>query len=225
MQRHQSNYAHILSLRQTSAALDEQLRQNIQLLADIRRDIKGVPAHVERSNVPGIPVNDLLSYARFISKTSVPPTQQEEISQANNTINAQATQADSVNGSAPAGQADAEPRPVKTESVSLRAVDEQTKRALDPLKDLLFEPWPTYAVIQQGALADIQRMVDAGQDPAAVLSADEQAEVNRRKEEAEEKDKHLEEQRREMRRASTFTGPGSRPIAQAQNDVFDPDEV
>lgn len=219
VQQHQANYARILSLRQTSAVLDQHLRQNVQLLADIRRDIKAVSPHVDQPDMPEIPVDEILSYAQFISKTSVPPTLHEPIPEVS-LASKQADKSTTINGTS--GMKIEDTANAKKENIALQAVDEQTKRNLDPLKDVPFEPWPAYAVIQQGALAEIQKLVDAGKDPAGILTAQDQAEADRLRQEEEEQER-LEDQRREMRRMSTFPSAGHRSAA--HNDVFDPDEV
>lgn len=230
VEHHQSNYAQILSLRQTSAALDEQLKQSVQLLAELRRDIKAIPPHSDGDgdHAQQIPVESLLSYAKFISKTSVPPTLRQELPSTSLADQQQREQGGAIANGTSDTKRDQEQYSndtahVKVENVGLRAVDEQTKRNLDPLKDLPFEPWPPYAVIQQSALADIQRMLDAGKDPAGVLSAEEQAEAERRKQEEEVQKERVEQEQRERRRMSTFPGTNSR--AGQHSDVFDPDEA
>lgn len=79
---HHSNYGKILALRQTSDALDEQIKSTLRLLADTRKELLSIPTcastedqddDVEDSRRQ-VKVKDLLSYAKFISKTTVPPT-------------------------------------------------------------------------------------------------------------------------------------------------------
>lgn len=126
-----------------------------------------------------------------------------------------------TNGTTPVAAINGDGSPVKDQdSIGIKSLDEQVKRMLDPLKEMPFEPWPPYAVIQQGALADIQRMIDAGKDPASVLSATEQAEADRLKAEEDEREKQ-EEEARQRRRMSMYSGGGRA----AQDDVFDPDEA
>lgn len=169
----------------------------------------------------------LLSYAKFISKTTVPPTFRKPIPEISvpRPQRDDRPQAQITNGIAtpPVGALEGgNAAYVKAENVGIEAMDEQAKRHLDPLKDLPFEPWPSYGIMQGGALADIQRMMDNGKDPASVLSAEGQAEADRRKKEEEERER-LEEEARERRRMSMFQASAQR--GQNQDDVFDPDEA
>ncbi|KAI7174198.1 hypothetical protein KC352_g24450, partial [Hortaea werneckii] len=80
---------------------------------------------------------------------------------------------------------------------------------------------PSVDKIQAGALGEIQKMVEAGRDPASVLSPAEQAEADKRRAEEEERER-LEELEREKRRASMFDIQRRR-TAVDESDVFDPD--
>ncbi|KAJ3489845.1 hypothetical protein NLG97_g5912 [Lecanicillium saksenae] len=74
VQTHQNNYLRILELRQASAALDTQIRETLTSLANTRRDI--VNTHTTKfASSPNYPIayEELLSYARRISKTTMPP--------------------------------------------------------------------------------------------------------------------------------------------------------
>lgn len=74
MQTHQNNHLRILELRKSSAALDAQIRDTLSSLASTRSDI--VTTHTTTFPPgPSYPFayEELLSYARRISKTSMPP--------------------------------------------------------------------------------------------------------------------------------------------------------
>ena len=73
--KHQSNYARILALRQKTEALDQNIKDTVKLLADARKDVVAIPADdsAERSRRE-VDVEELLRYAKYISKTTVPPT-------------------------------------------------------------------------------------------------------------------------------------------------------
>ena len=45
-------------------------------------------------------------------------------------------------------------------------------------QNLTFDPWPSEFHMKSGALAQIQALIEAGKDPASVLSPEEQAEVD-----------------------------------------------
>lgn len=200
--------------------MDTTLKSTIQLLAETRREIKAIPTYNDNQD-KALEVDRLLAYAKFISKTSVPPTKRAVVPEPVIKDEPDAKPA-LTNGTTPVATTNGDDLPAKeNENVGLKSLNEQVRRMLDPLKEMPFEPWPPYAVIQQGALADIQRLIDAGKDPASVLSAAEQAEADRVKAEEEEREKQ-EEVERERRRMSMYPGGGR---AAAQDDVFDPDEA
>lgn len=74
---HQNNHAKILALRATSAALDSQIRETLSLLVSTRRDLIATPATTFPSNIRPVSNAELLSYARRISKYTLPPTYRE----------------------------------------------------------------------------------------------------------------------------------------------------
>ncbi|PHH92254.1 hypothetical protein CDD83_8179 [Cordyceps sp. RAO-2017] len=74
VQTHQNNHVRIQRLRDGSAALDAQIRDTLTTLATTRRDVVGTHA-TKFPAEPSYPVayDELLSYARRISKTTLPP--------------------------------------------------------------------------------------------------------------------------------------------------------
>jgi hypothetical protein len=114
------------------------------------------------------------------------------------------------------------PAYVKSENVGIKAMEEKDKAWLVPA-DLPFEPWPNHDVIMRGALAEIQKMVESGVDPASVLSPEEQAEADRRKGEEEERERK-EEEERARRRKEAFEGYGRRQTL-AEEVPFNPDDL
>ncbi|KAM3466639.1 hypothetical protein MY5147_001931 [Beauveria neobassiana] len=74
VQTHQNNHLRILELRQASTSLDTQIRDTLTSLSNTRRDI--VNTHTTKfPSSPNYPIvyEELLSYARRISKTTMPP--------------------------------------------------------------------------------------------------------------------------------------------------------
>lgn len=83
-----------------------------------------------------------------------------------------------------------------------------------------FQPWPHYGMIQSGALGAIQRYVEAGQDPASVLTAEEKAEVERRRVEDEERERvELEERQRR------WAASGGARRRETVEEAFNPDDI
>lgn len=197
----------------------------MKLLADARKDVISIPAddssHRTRRQVD---VDELLRYAKFISKTTVPPTFRKPIPEVKlpKTSDEQA-QAQITNGMAtpPPGAQDSENTPyARSEIVGMQAMPQQSQDWLDSFNKLPFEPWPSHGIIQQGALADVQRMIEDGRDPTSLLSPEEQAEADRRKAEEEERER-LEQEERSRRRLSISAAQGSRN----RPDVFNPDDM
>ena len=75
MQTHQSNYRRLQELRSASASLDAQIKDTLRLLANTRKELVSTPATVFPEDRPyyHIKYDELLRYARMISKTTIPP--------------------------------------------------------------------------------------------------------------------------------------------------------
>lgn len=106
------------------------------------------------------------------------------------------------------------------ESIGVKAMSAEQKENLNPT--LSWAPWPEYDVIAAGALMQIQRMVENGQDPGGVLTAEEQVEFDKRRKEEEEKEK-LAQEEAEKRRMSLFDTGAALRRRTTYEDVFDPD--
>ncbi len=218
VQEHQRNHLRIQQLRQTSAALDTQIKDTLTSLAEARRGIvtTRTTTFPREPNYP-IAYDKLLSYARRISKTTLPPAA---------TINA-ATAAGTVPAS-PEGQtpaaADSQPQsavtpsartPSRTQSPAPNGIPSQAplsepptqqtalsmntslpegmSQYLNPLSGQLFFPWPLEDKIRSGALASYQMLVEQGIDPKGYDPVTE--EERKRKEEEERKAKEEQEQK------------------------------
>lgn len=222
---HQANHARILALRRTTEALDQNIKDTVKLLADTRKDVISIPAD-DSAHKPrrAVDVDELLQYAKFISKTTVPPTFRKPVPEVKlPKISDEQAQAQITNGMAtpPPGAQDSESTPyARSEIVGMQAMPQHSQDWLESFNNLPFEPWPSHGIIQQGALADIQRMIEDGRDPTSLLSPEEQAEADRRKAEEEERER-LEQEERSRRRMSVSAAQGSRN----RPDVFNPDDM
>jgi hypothetical protein len=74
VQTHQNNHARILALRAATSALDGQIKATLSTLANTRKEITGITTTVY-PDTPEYEVSyeELLSYARRISRTTLPP--------------------------------------------------------------------------------------------------------------------------------------------------------
>lgn len=217
--QHQKNHQRLEGLRRTTDSLDEQIKNTIRRLADMRKEIQSIPSS-ELGEGPRreVKVDELLSYAKYIAKTTVPPTLRKPIPEAK-------PDAQLTNGMATPPQAtpqqEAENMTESTkDSRGVKELGEQERAFIIP-QNLTFDPWPSDVHMKNGALGNIQAMVESGKDPASVLSPEEQAEADRKKREQEEKDRAEEEER--QKRVQAEWGYGRR---HTQVTVpFNPDDL
>ena len=190
---HQSNYATLTRLHQTTAALSEQTTQILTQLAKTRQELIGTPATDLPADNRDVPYSDLLMYAKRISKFTVPPTVRAASSPAAAAARAQeqeerspekqvATPGDQNEGSGDVSMKDVgtptsgaastpDDQNAKTGVVLTSSPPEEAAQPLDPIASLPFSPWPTEETIRRGALARIQAMLETGKDPASVVDA------------------------------------------------------
>jgi hypothetical protein len=212
VQAHQNNHLRIQDLRKSSAALDAQIRETLTTLAATRKDI----VTTQTTTYPKDPsysvaYEELLRYARRISKTTLPPTavlqatapipdtQASQTPIADNSASAAPTpsavtpsQTNSpavLNGGA---QSSFEQLPTQQSTTSVNTVlPEPITQWLNPLSGQLFFPWPLEDKIRSGALASNQMLVEQGIEPKGYDPVE--VEERKRKEEEERKEKEEKE--------------------------------
>jgi hypothetical protein len=219
---HQSNHAKILSLRTTSQDLDAQIRETLTLLTSTRSTLMSTPSTVFPSSTNEAFYNELLSYARRISKFTVPsghretdpaepgtgeaagtntPRESKSGTQTNGT-STPVTAAAATNGVEKESQMDIDSQtPAATQQTSQitnttsnTALPPSYAAYLNPPPDM-FIPWPNEEVIRRGALASIQVLIDQGVDPATFDPAKSEELEAERKRIVEEEDRVREEER------------------------------
>ncbi|KAI9733834.1 MAG: hypothetical protein M1818_007101 [Claussenomyces sp. TS43310] len=222
---HQQNYSRLRALRSTSATLDEQIRSTLTLLADTRAELVATPATVFPRDANPVSYSELLSYARRISKFTIPPTFREaaggesgaaamESQDAKIKVEAPGDQQQqevktngsntpvAMNGGASSNGTENNAAASLADAGNTTALPAAVSNWLNPLNDgPAFFPWPTEETIRRGALASIQILLDQGVDPATFdpeRSAELEAERKRREE---EQDRLREEQEAERQRA------------------------
>ncbi|GAO14811.1 uncharacterized protein UV8b_04047 [Ustilaginoidea virens] len=202
VQTHQNNHLRIQKLRQSSALLDAQIRDTLNSLANTRRDIVTTHATTYPSD-PYYPIayEELLSYARRISKTTLPPAATMEgvaTPPESQTPNPDSNPPSALTPSARTPSQPQSPAPHGTPAqVTSEQATQQTATSLNtslpevmsqylnPLSGQLFFPWPLEDKIRSGALASYQILVEQGIDPKGYDPATE--EERKRKEEEERK--------------------------------------
>jgi len=240
--QHQNNYARIVRLRQTADALDDQIKASISLLADTRRELLSTPSMNGTSEARHVPFNELLAYAKRISRFTLPvsyraaPPKTEET--AKPSIEAEDTAMPNGAATSPAVLAlvtnsqdlpqDAEPEEER-QGTAYAALSDAQKEWLNHMSKAPFIPFPNEEDIKRGALFAIQTMLEQGRDPAQVLGVKEQEEADRKaREDSERRKTEREEFAARERRNSAGRGPARAP-AQAQPafagfDLYNEDE-
>lgn len=99
--RHQANHARLHTLRTEADALEEQLKSSVAALAGLRKELSETPATVFPDTSRRVPFDELLEYAKSISKYTVPPTFRERVPDADDATNKGKEAAEDV-ASAPA---------------------------------------------------------------------------------------------------------------------------
>ncbi|PBP24781.1 Mediator of RNA polymerase II transcription subunit 4 [Diplocarpon rosae] len=232
---HQSNYAKIVSLRETSNALDTQIRDTLTLLTTTRRDLIATPATSFPPNANPISYSELLKYASRISKFTIPPTYRESHAAANgdtgetgNTTPKEPNSRTQTNGNNTATNGAAynaasmdidNPIPGQTQPQTPEHGGVKTnlsvwEQYLNPSTEIPFFPWPSEEAIRKGALASLQILVDQGVDPAT-FDPEKSAELEAERKRIMEEEDALREQermdredarRREMERRMSVSG-------------------
>ncbi|KAI1348207.1 vitamin-D-receptor interacting mediator subunit 4-domain-containing protein [Xylaria sp. FL0043] len=221
LQTHQSNYQRLQDLRASTAKYDTQIKDTLRLLANTRKEL----VHASATVFPDGPnyeirYDELLSYARRISKTTIPPVG------AVNAISAAISESSQIKGEAasapetaattPAGGTPngTTPQPQPTQpSLTVTAnggggggggggdASQQTMSTdlpeplatfLNPHSAYTFVPWPSEEQVRHGAIASLAYMAEQGIEPEGYDPEVERA----RKEREEEERKQAEEEER-----------------------------
>jgi hypothetical protein len=203
---HQANHARIQALKEQSSALDNQIKSTLMQLAETRAELKATPATTFPADTYPVPYTELLSFARRISKFTLPPTYREaatppsvaEPSSAGVNTNGTTTPTTALNAaSAGITQNDVTTVPADDKT----ALPKNIHDWLNPLGGAGFVPWPSEESIRRGSLALIQTLKDRGEDPATFdPDRDAVLEEERKKQEAEQEKVRLKEEEKEKER-------------------------
>lgn len=211
VQTHQNNHLRIQQLRQSSATLDVQIRDTLTSLATTRKDI----VTTQTTTYPSSPNNsiryeELLNYARRISKTTMPPASaiggRTSPTPESQTPVTESQPQSALTPSAPTpsltqspvamngvSQLSSEPQTQQSATNTNISLPEGMSQYLNPLSGQLFFPWPLEDKVRMGALASNQLLAEQGIDPKGydpVLEED-----RKRKEEEDRKEKEEQEAR------------------------------
>ncbi|KFZ18934.1 hypothetical protein V501_00937 [Pseudogymnoascus sp. VKM F-4519 (FW-2642)] len=201
---HQANYARIQSLKNTSSDLDAQIKGSLQLLSSTRSELLSTPATTFPSTTTPVSYTDLLSYARRISKFTLPPTYREaqptpEPEGTGTQTNGTVTPTAPSNG-AVVNVAELPVTPIQADT-DKTSLPPQIAEWLNPHNSAPgFVPWPTEETIRRGALASIQVLIDQGEDPAT-FDPERSAELEASRKRLEEEAERAKEEQQEAERA------------------------
>ncbi|KAF2996432.1 hypothetical protein E8E13_003268 [Curvularia kusanoi] len=180
--RHQANHARLQALRAEADALEEQLKSSVAALAGLRRELSETPATVFPANSRPVPFDELLQYAKSISKYTVPPTFRERVPDADGDAarDKEATEppasAPATNGlntpttataqiEPPADSAEA-PKEGEVTDSAVPEITAEEEEWLKKLKDSGFAwyPWPDNDKIRRGNLWKLYHYREQGRN-------------------------------------------------------------
>ncbi|TKA56329.1 hypothetical protein B0A49_13086, partial [Cryomyces minteri] len=216
---HQKNHARILSLRNTYESNDDYIKSTLTQLARLRSDLLATSATTFPPGSRDVPYDQLLAYAKHISKFTVPPTfraktiegsqqQPANLTDARPQAQQRPTNGITASPTAAEGAPDGEPQIAFPEGIGLSSLDREQKNYLDPNAKLPWVPWPSPEVIRGGALGHVQSMAEQGIDLAAVLTPEQQASEDKRR--ADELRRAQEREEEASRQMAALVGAGQR---------------
>ncbi len=214
--RHQANHAHILSFHEKIDQQNAQITSTVAALADLRTDLLSTPTSLPLKDTRKVPYTEILLYAKRISRYTVPPASRPPLPPAQPQIVADPTPA--VNGDAEG------PKKVGEEGkgIGTEALGADERQWLEPLMQMPFVPWVDDDTMRRGALAQIQALVERGEDPADVKS--EGAEEDGVKEAGSGMEDVVREQMADLGGRDVRREQESKPAVFSGLDLYDPDE-
>lgn len=216
--QHQANHARILALHEKIDQQNAQITSTITALADTRTDLLSAPTSLPPKDLKDVPYKELLDYAKRISRYTVPPTFRPPLPPAQTQIAAEPTPP--VNGENEAPKEGVE----GSRGRGTEALEDEERKWLEPLMQMQWVPWVNDDTMRRGALAQIQAMVERGEDLTAPKPED------ATEEESKEEGERMEDV---VREEATHTGDrdAQREVKRDQKlavfsglDLYDPDE-
>lgn len=164
---HQSNHVRIQQLRAEIDQRNGSITSSLTTLASTRADLLETPTSLQAQGARRVEYTELLDYAKRIGRFTVSPTFRPPVP-------AQPAPAVVFNGYGNTNGNDVATNGVEgavevdKEGRGTGALEDAEKVWLDPLKQMPFVPWVGDQVMRSGALAEIQAMVERGEDPEKV---------------------------------------------------------
>ena len=174
---HQRNHARMHQLREQITQKNQSITTTLKTLAATRADLLAPPTSLPSAETRNVPYTDLLEYAKRISRYTVPPTFRPPLPLPTTAQTPAPPTTATVNGAdatSPVketmrdGEAAAAENGGDKDGIGMGSLEDVERKWLDPLAGMGFVPWVGEEAMRSGALADIQAMVERGEDPGVV---------------------------------------------------------
>ncbi|KAF2703157.1 hypothetical protein K504DRAFT_351938, partial [Pleomassaria siparia CBS 279.74] len=207
--RHQANHSRILALRAQDQALESQLKSGIATLAQLRHELYDTPATTFSQNSRPVPFDELLQFAKNISKFTVPPTYRERIPKGESETVKDSEKANENAGSGPVSSnglgtpantiappaidapttEEGKETAAQADEAAPKDASQKDQEWLEQLRanKLVWYPWPDDHKIRGGNLMAIQHLLDQGKRPEDINIFDEAEEEKKRADEEEKR--------------------------------------
>lgn len=245
MHTHQTNHNLLQTRRAETAALDTKIKDTLLLLTTTRAELLATPGTKFSDTTPQYPVSysELLSYARRISKTTLPHTYREAPLFTAETPREGETNGSTPNAALANGQdgtgTEADKGAVTAANTPNKSGEDEHTTSLPPhfgaatsLNASAFTPWPHDMLLRRGALATIQQLQEKGEEIEG-YDAEKGAKALEAKRRADAEEEEEMERAKAMRSAAqqgqaAAQAPGgkveSKPKKQFVVDEFDSDD-
>ncbi len=225
---HQRNHARMHQLREQIAQKNQSITSTLKTLAATRADLLSPPTSLPSTETRNVPYTDLLDYAKRISRFTVPPTFRPalQLPTAQTPAPAAAAAVNGADATSPVKETrdgEAVENGGEKDGIGMGSLEDVERKWLDPLAGMGFVPWVGEEAMRSGALAEIQAMVERGEDPG-VVGVEEVKGDGERMEGVEGgmEGNEEEEERRVERRAERRVE--EKPKVFGGLDLYDPDE-
>ncbi|CAA9957361.1 Med4 domain containing protein [Pyrenophora teres f. maculata] len=176
--KHQANHVRIQLLRAEAEALEEQLKNSVKKLAELRHDLFNTPVTTFSQDSRAVPFDELLQYATNISRYTVPPTyrdpvpvpdkdkEEEDIASTGlptNGLNTPAIVPETTEPTNDGVQAQKEGEDADATAPEVTAEEEEWLKKLKA-SNLPWYPWPNNDRIRAGNLYSLQYWREKGKD-------------------------------------------------------------
>ena len=171
---HQRNHARMHQLRDQITQKNESITSTLKTLAATRADLLAPPTSLPSPETRNVPYTDLLDYAKRISRYTVPPTFRPPLPLPTTAQTPAPPPAAAVNGADTTSPgkdgeaAAANENGGEKDGIGMGSLEDVERKWLDPVAGMGFVPWVGEEAMRSGALAEIQAMVERGEDPGVV---------------------------------------------------------